>query len=220
MRELPVLFTIVLTGVGLCLWACGWWTHRFWMVLAATLAAGITGLRIGPACGVQPIVAGLLAAVAAGCLALSLARAVVALVCGLACWYFFQLLLPQWTVPLICVLVGGMLGVVLHDFWVVVLTSFAGMVFLAYGGLVLTEKMTRFDAVRWVSQNPNLVHCGYVAAALFGIVVQYWVEQVKKRYQGWIKMWKEVLSKAKKPPGGEPKPDARGWLPRFLRKAG
>src|SRR4051812_14071990 len=31
--------------VGLVLWLLGWWSHRFWIVLATTVIAGIVGLN-------------------------------------------------------------------------------------------------------------------------------------------------------------------------------
>ena len=59
---------------GLLIWLTGWWQHRFWVVASLTAAAGVLGLQSGRANGVQPLVAGLLAALAAGYLALELAR--------------------------------------------------------------------------------------------------------------------------------------------------
>src|SRR3954447_15090154 len=43
--------------VGLTLWLLGWWTHRFWVVLVATVAAGVYGLYEGSALQSQPLVA-------------------------------------------------------------------------------------------------------------------------------------------------------------------
>ena len=61
-------------AVGLLLWLFGWWGHKFWIVLATTVVAGIAGLSSARSAGVQPFVAGLLLAVAAGLMALALAR--------------------------------------------------------------------------------------------------------------------------------------------------
>src|SRR5262245_66462146 len=75
-RGLSVAVSATGLAVGVMLWLLGWWGHRFWIVLAATLGAGILGLCSGPAYGAQPLVAGLLSAVAAGALALALVRVV------------------------------------------------------------------------------------------------------------------------------------------------
>ena len=51
--------------LGLALWLFGWWGHRFWIVLCATVVAGVYGLSSARATGMQPFVAGLLLALAA-----------------------------------------------------------------------------------------------------------------------------------------------------------
>src|SRR2546430_98457 len=61
-------------AVGLLVWRTGWWQLRFWIVVSLTAVAGIYGLQSGRASGVQPVVAGLLAARGAGFLGLELAR--------------------------------------------------------------------------------------------------------------------------------------------------
>ena len=63
-------------AVGLLLWLTGWWLHRFWIVLATTALAGILGLASGSVHGVQPLIAAVLLAIAAGILALALIRLV------------------------------------------------------------------------------------------------------------------------------------------------
>src|SRR5437867_716414 len=78
LTELQSLSPATLGGilaVGLALWLTGWWAHRFWITLLTSFAAGVVGLKVGPQYGVeQPIIAGLLLAVAGGALALALAR--------------------------------------------------------------------------------------------------------------------------------------------------
>ena len=48
--------------LGLALWLFGWSRHRFWVVLALTLAGGIYGLNEGASLHAQPVVAGILLA--------------------------------------------------------------------------------------------------------------------------------------------------------------
>src|SRR6266849_4882114 len=75
-RGLPTALSGTGVAFGLLLWALGWRLHRFWIVLATTVIAGVYGLASGTAPGVQPLVVALLLAVAAGMLALPLARVV------------------------------------------------------------------------------------------------------------------------------------------------
>ena len=46
-----IWFASIVLTLGLALWLTGWRLHRFWIVLATTLVAGITGLASGPAPG-------------------------------------------------------------------------------------------------------------------------------------------------------------------------
>src|SRR5262249_52416225 len=75
-QGLSVAVTVTGLVAGLLVWLYGWRWHRFWTVLGATLLAGVLGLYSAPTYGVQPLVGGLLLAVAAGALALSLVRMV------------------------------------------------------------------------------------------------------------------------------------------------
>jgi len=64
--------------------------------------------------GVQPLLAGLLLAVAAGLLALALVRVIAFAAGGIAAVYGVRLLPPApWQEPLICFLGGGLLGLLL-----------------------------------------------------------------------------------------------------------
>src|SRR5947209_20520712 len=60
--------------LGLALWLFGWRWHRFWVVLGVTLLGGVLGLHAAPALRTQPLAAGVLLALGAGALALSLMR--------------------------------------------------------------------------------------------------------------------------------------------------
>ncbi len=211
LRELPLVAQLVVVVAGLTLWTTGWWGHRFWMVLGATLSAGLVGLRHGPDFGVQPIVAGLLVAVAAGCLALSLARVAIFIACGFACWYGAQMLTPNLTVPLVCLIIGGLLGLLLFRFWIILLSSTAGVVLLFSGGLALAEQLLKFDPSRWVSGNGTLINLGLAVAVLLGVVFQYCLVRAHQRFKRWSKV-PQVYR-------GRQDEDHRRWFQR-LRKAG
>src|SRR5207244_280068 len=67
--EISVAVTASGFAIGFLLWLLGWRGHRFWIVLAATIGAGVVGLYAAPAHRTHPLLAGLLRAVAAGALA-------------------------------------------------------------------------------------------------------------------------------------------------------
>src|SRR5947209_6500502 len=75
-RGISVGVSVTVLAIGLLIWLFGWRGHRFWIVLATTVAAGLLGLHAAPMYKSQPIVAGLLLAVAAGAMALALIRLV------------------------------------------------------------------------------------------------------------------------------------------------
>src|SRR5262245_39194647 len=101
LRGLSIAACGVTIGLGVMLWLFGWWAHRFWIVLLTTLGAGLAGLAWGRTLGVAPPVAGLLLALAAGMLALSLARVATFLGAGLLAWLAIHHYLPAWDMPLV-----------------------------------------------------------------------------------------------------------------------
>src|SRR5262245_62182233 len=100
-QGLPLAVTATGLLLGVLLWALGWWGHRFWIVLATTVTAGVVGLSAGQVTGLQPVVVALLLAVAAGALALPLSRLVVFAATGLAAWLVVHALIPALQEPLI-----------------------------------------------------------------------------------------------------------------------
>jgi MFS family permease len=164
--------------VGLVLWITGWWAHRFWIVLLSTLAAGIFGLLSTPAPHVQPLVAGLLLAVAAGLLALALVRVVAFAAGGAASMLLVHAMAPSaWDEPLISFLVGGLIGLLLFRLWTMVLTSFAASLIMAYFGLCLADSLGKLDAVIYAEQHGLLLNwvCGGVT--LGGAIIQFFLER-------------------------------------------
>jgi MFS family permease len=178
-------FSLLAAGltVGLLLWLLGWWGHRFWIVLIATVAAGIFGLNAGPSYGLQPVVAGLLLAVSAGVLALTLVRLFAYAAGGFTAWMLVHALAPLWGQPLLCFLAGGLIGLVLFRFWTMALTSFVGALLVVYSGLCLADKLDKLDSVSWASDQGALLNwlCGTLT--LFGFVVQFFLERRRLRKQ-------------------------------------
>jgi hypothetical protein len=217
MRELPFLASAVVALLGLFLYLAGWMTYRFWVVLATTFAAGVYGLRAGPEYGLQPIIAGLLLSVAAGCLALSLARVAIFGWYGLVCWYLTLQIAPQVAIPLVCLLAGGLFTVVFYRLCVMMLTSAVGMILLTYGGLDVAYRIAGFSAIPWINTNPTAVQSGYLSSILVGVVLQHSVEKSHKKYKTWKNEYKEWQKKKTK--DGASKRGPLAWLP-GLRRAG
>jgi MFS family permease len=167
--------------VGLLLWLLGWWGHRFWIVLIATVGAGIFGLNAGPNYGLQPVVAGLLLAISAGVLALTLVRLFAYAAGGFAAWMLVHALAPLWDQPLLCFLAGGLVGLVLFRFWTMALTSFVGALFVVYSGLCLADRMDKLDSVAWAQDQGMLLNWFCGTLTLVGFVVQIFLERRRVR---------------------------------------
>lgn len=163
--------------LGFFLWLLGWYGHRFWIVLFTTVVAGIVGLSSARVAGVQPFVAGLLLAIAAGTLALSLSRFLAFGAGGAAAWLLVRGVAPGWDEPLLCFLGGGLVGLLLFRAWTMALTSLAGTLLMGYSLLGLIDHFGRMDAVTWAERRPVLLNSLCVAVALVGWVVQFALER-------------------------------------------
>jgi hypothetical protein len=177
-RDFTIGFCAVGATVGLLIWLTGWRLHRFWIVLVATVTAGIFGLLKAPVVGVQPLLAGLLLAVAAGLLALALVRVIAFAAGGIAAVYGVRLLSPApWQEPLICFLGGGLLGLLLFRWWTMVLTSFAGTLLMGYFGIWLAEDLGYIDALAFVQVQEPMVNPVFAAVTLAGAAIQLLVDR-------------------------------------------
>lgn len=219
-QGLSVALCTVGLAAGLLLWVFGWWGHRFWVVLTATLAAGVLGLYAGPDLGMQRLVAGLLLAVAAGALALSLIRVVAFAAGGLAAWLAARALLPGWDDAqglLIGLLAGGLVGLLLFRVWMMALTSLAGTLLMGYSGLCLADRLGKLDAPAWAEQHVVLLDVVCGAAALLGLALQFFLDRRLRR---------RPLEEEEPPlpqPRSEPRPRRAAvwdWLPGGHRRAG
>src|SRR5205807_10628200 len=106
--QLSIGACIIGAIVGVLLWFSGWWQHRFWSALTVTAGAGLAGLQAGRTAGVQPLVAGLLAALAAGWLALELTRLLAFVATGVAACTLVQTFLASAAEPPLIFLAGGL----------------------------------------------------------------------------------------------------------------
>src|SRR5215831_1330050 len=87
--------------LGLMVWLYGWRAHRFWIVLLGTVIAGIYGLARAPDYGSQPLLSGILLAIAIGMLALALARVIAFVAGGVAASLLVNALAHSWKEPMV-----------------------------------------------------------------------------------------------------------------------
>lgn len=178
-------FSIVACGVGLgvgaLVWLLGGWSHRFWLVLLITLGAGVYGMSIGEAFNVQPLVAALMLAVAAGTLALSLVRVAAFLAGGMAACILAEQIMPKWNEPFIFFFVGGFLGLFLLRFWLILLSSLIGTLLMAYSLLWLLDTMGKLDAIEFATKKPVLLNWSCGGVALVGLLFQVAIERRRRR---------------------------------------
>lgn len=188
-------------GIGLLLWLVGSRGHRFWLSMAVTVAAGITGLQVSSTMGVQPLVGGLLLAVCAGALALALVRLLVFAVVGVASLAVAQAITPGWNEPIIFFLAGGLIGVVFFKFWIMTLTSLAGTLLIAYSSLCLASSLGNIDVVSLARQQGRVLEWSIAGGVLLGVLAQSLLERQRAKK----KRMKEEREKEEK--------ESRYWAP-------
>ncbi|MGL6074581.1 MAG: hypothetical protein ACRC8S_10515 [Fimbriiglobus sp.] len=186
--------------VGFLLWSCGWRWHRFWVVFGITLGAGILGLSAGQSAGggQQVLVVGVLLAVAAGMLALELAKILSFLSGGVASWVAVQMVFPQAQELWAMFLAGGLLGVVLYRLWTMLMTSFVGVLMTWHSLLAMAQETSNFDLKTWLGTHTLAINGAVLAVMLLGVYVQ--------------------TRTSPKPPS-EPEPEAEAAEPEPTRKA-
>lgn len=166
----PLILGLV---VGIALWLFGWRWHRFWIVLATTVAAGTYGLLHGEQFRSQPMIAAPLLALAAGVLALALVRMLAFLTGGVAGLLIAQSAVPHWDQPLICFVLSGLIGLFLFRWCWMALTSILGVILLSYCGLGVAHQYKALDAMRWVDQTGELLNWILAGAAFLGLAFQF-----------------------------------------------
>jgi hypothetical protein len=180
-RELSPLISGAGLLFGFLLWSLGGKTHRFWLAMSVTLAAGLLGLTLGKQYGMQPLVAGLLLAVAAGALALSLVRLLLFAAGGLTALGLLHQMAPNWDEPIAIFLVGGLIGVLLYRFWIVTFSSLIGGLLMAYSALALLDRLHMVNSVAWTRKNGPLLNWGCAALVVTGVLIQFLLERRRQR---------------------------------------
>jgi len=208
--------------LGFALWLFGWRWHRFWIVSGITLAAGLIGLNAGRTSGTHVMAVGILLAVAAGLLALELAKLFAFVAGGCGAWLAVQGVLPQAQELWAVFLCGGLFGLLLYRLWTMLLTSLIGVVFGLHAGLLLAEQTFGFDAVEWAAAHTAALNGVVVGLVVLGILLQAAsapeeAEQEKKEEA----KQEEEPAPAPAPPPAAPKPKPTPWWKKVLpgRKA-
>jgi hypothetical protein len=181
-RDMALEITALAIGGGLLLWLNGWRWHRFWLVLLATVTAGLLGLKQGVNFGTPPLVAAAVLALTAGALVVALLRGLAFAAGAVTAWLAMQALMPTWEQPLLCLLGGGLLGLLLFRFWIMALTSFAASVLLLYCSLSVADRpMQCCDAVVLAGQQTNLLNATVGLLTGFGILAQTLLDRRRAR---------------------------------------
>jgi hypothetical protein len=188
---LSVPFAAAGVAIAVLLWILGWRWHRFWVVLATTVAAGLVGLSTQQAIGPRMLAAGVLLALAAGMMAIDLSRLLAFGSGGLAAWLIVHKVLPNFNEPLICFLLGGILGIFLYRLQLMVLTSFTATLLFGHSAILLFEKLNegRFDAMGWVQANTLGLTIAVVVVTLAGVAVQGQYERWRDGADGRRRSW-------------------------------
>jgi hypothetical protein len=172
-RGLTTAMAGTLCALGIALWLFGWRWHRFWIVAGITLAAGLLGLSGGRAAGgTQVMAVGILVAVAAGMMALELAKVFAFVAGGCGAWLAVQWVFPQAQELWAVFLSGGLFGLILYKLWTMLLTSLAGVLVASHAALLLLEAPVGFDAVAWVTANQSALNGAAVGLIVLGILLQ------------------------------------------------
>src|SRR5262249_32353625 len=82
---------------------------------------------------------------------------------------------------LICLLAGGLVGLLLFRIWMMALTSLLGTLLMGYAGLCLADHFGRLDCVAWSEQNAALLNGACGVGALLGLLVQFLLDRRRKR---------------------------------------
>jgi hypothetical protein len=217
-RDLSPAVTGAGLAIGLLIWLFGVSMHRFWIVTALTVSAGVYGLAYGTEHGMEPIVAGLLLAVTVGTLGLALMRVFAFATGGWALYLIARAVAPGTDEPVLCFLVGGLFSALLFRLWITAVSSVAGTLLITYSSLWLVAKLTQANATTWASTNAPLWNWGLGTVVVLGILVQfilnrYYVKRKKARDEQAAKAEKERQEAEIRKQLQPPSPPPKGWWP-------
>jgi hypothetical protein len=222
-RGLTGAMSGTLCVLGIALWLFGWRWHRFWIVAGITLTAGLLGLNAGRSAGGTQIMAiGILLAVAAGMMALELAKVFAFVAGGCGAWLAVQWVFPHAQELWAVFLSGGLFGLLMYRIWTMLLTSLAGVLLTCHTGLLLVEGVLSFDAVTWVAANQAATNGVAVGLTVLGILLQAVASpeeeaEVKKEEKDDKKDDKKPEAKPESKPDSEPAKEKEKPVPWWRR---
>jgi ribosomal protein L12E/L44/L45/RPP1/RPP2 len=113
-----------------------------------------------------------LGAIAAGLLAMEIAKIVAFVTGGTAAWLAAQSVMPEahelWAV----FLCGGLVGVVLYRLWTMLAASVAGVLAFGHAALLLAAAVGGVNAVEFAEKHASILNTWAAVAAVLGVVVQ------------------------------------------------
>jgi hypothetical protein len=160
-------------AVGVALWLLGWWSHRFWVVLAATVGAGIYGLMNADAYKCHPLASGVLFGLSGGMLALAVVRLLAFVAGGFMGLAVAQLLIPSLEQQIVPFLLCGLVSLLLFRPSIMLLTSLSGSLLLSHAGLAMLNRQGSVNAVAWTDQGTLLGNWVIVGMTVLGFAIQY-----------------------------------------------
>jgi hypothetical protein len=220
-RGLSVGVLVTGVAVGVALWLFGWRWHRFWTVVAVTVAGGLYGLSTGQAAGGHVLALGLLLAVSAGLLALELARLFAFAAGGTVVWLAAGALFPNAQELGVFVLAGGLAGVLFYRLWTMALTSFLGTLLAGHAGMVLAATLTDFDAPGFASRNPVPLSVAVGLISLLGLAAQGAQARIRNHREEEAERLRRDRKRRRDPAAGERlPPDLQALREAFRRPRG
>jgi hypothetical protein len=202
-RELSLTILVIALLLGNALWLLGWRWHRFWVVVSITLAGGLIGLHSSRVSGGHILATGILLAVAAGLMALELARLLTFLAAGTTAWLAASLLFPGGQELWIAFLLGGLVGILLYQLCTMLATSLAGTLIASHALMCLLDRFFKIDSTSLAMQNQVMLNGAVIAVTVLGLLAQSWLERwysrrkKRRREQAMEKIREEEREKAR-----------------------
>lgn len=190
-------------SLALIVWLTGWRWQRFWMTAGLTISAGMIGLMSGSETGQagdQTIAVALLLAVAAGILTSELCRLLAFAVGGASLTLIVRVILPEAHELTAVFILGGLAGVLMYRFWIVLFTSFLGAIVFWHATLGLLSHFLGLDVTDWAERKYVVLNTIVLTAGFLGMAAQFYLER-----RGGSKGGGDKPKEAKKPDGGAPK---------------
>jgi hypothetical protein len=194
---------LLLVPIGLMLWLLGWWSHRFWVVMATTILAGVYGLAIAPTIQAQPLVAAVLLALSAGVLALAMVRLVAFAAGGIGGLLLVQAVYPSFNQPLITFLVCGLMCLGMFRPCMMALTGLAGALLLTFAALMLLHYNAILDAPVWCEQSSSFINWIVAILAFLGAFIQFLLDRYvfqKSKEKSWLSQLRSLLAAPERTP--------------------